>query len=548
MINQEQMSIMIVEDEAGVRRALRNKLRWEELNLYIAQEAQNAEEAYELIKVTPPAIMLLDMRMPGMGGFEFLKILEKEFPDIKVIILSGHNDFEYIRQALRCGANDYLLKPVVKEDLTNALSKAIREIREEEQMYSKSIYTEMILNESVPLLKTALLNKLLMSSHLQKEELVKRLAHLDITLDSPWFRLAIIRISNYEVIRSVYRNDASLAYFALDNVMNESLREHSTAIGFKSAATNNEFVCIFGLEKVEGSREKLTELFKGIIRNAKAYNKLQIDVSISAPCSSLTELPYLYKTVSHIYGKRIGEISSSITHAEQFYEESQLNDLVTVQEIMGLTLHMENNDKQGLMALLNQLFRRVERAGDDRLQNYFKIAAKVYFCCESLLDKYSLQLETLFEDRVLPFNELTVTCEKPIDINMGLVKLTVEVAELISRKKRLGSAGIVEQAVEYIRGNYFEEISLGLLSGKFFLNPTYFSELFKKETGESLSKYVNYVRIEKAKELLGSQNIKPTHVYELVGFSDPAYFSTVFKKMTGLTPGEYARGHLMKMG
>jgi DNA-binding NarL/FixJ family response regulator len=186
-------SVLIVEDEPAVRRSLVNKIRWEEMGLAVTGTAQNAEEAYEIIKETPPDIILLDMRMPGMGGLAFLNILNREFPDIKIIILSGHSDFDYVRHALRCGASDYLLKPIVKEDLRAALDKVIGAIREERDQNRRSTRNQMLLNESLPLLRNMLLNKLLTGIQMDREAVLRRLRFLGVELQFPWYVVAVIK-------------------------------------------------------------------------------------------------------------------------------------------------------------------------------------------------------------------------------------------------------------------------------------------------------------------------------------------------------------------
>jgi two-component system response regulator YesN len=129
MDTEKEFRVLVVEDEIAVRRSLVGKLRKEGLSLMI-EEAQNAEEAYEIIRESPPEVIFLDMRMPGMGGMKFLEVLSCEFPNIKVVIISGFSDFEYAQQALRYGAVDYLLKPILKEDLHKTLATVIQKVRE----------------------------------------------------------------------------------------------------------------------------------------------------------------------------------------------------------------------------------------------------------------------------------------------------------------------------------------------------------------------------------------------------------------------------------
>lgn len=532
----DSLNVLIVEDEAAVRKGLTKKLNWQELNLNIMGEAQNAEEAYDIIKVSPPEIILLDMRMPGMGGFKFLEILKDEFPYIKVIILSGHSDFEYMRQALKCGACDYLLKPIIKEDLKTALSKVIHSIYEERQAQKGKIYQNIILNESISLLKASLLNKLLLGLHMDSSDIIKRLAYLNINVDYTYYYLAIIRILNFEQVKQTYMKDTSLIFFALENVVNESMQDAKNAIGFKSSYSENEFIYIFGFAEKEGVKEKLLKLFDIIVKNVEEYNKLNVNVSISDSCNNVLDIAKLYKNTSYISGKKKDADQSGILLSENFYREEQLNSLVESSETDQLIKLIEENDKQNLMTVMNNLYKRIDGMYICNAEIYKGIAAKVYFCLEKILEKSSIHYNSIF-NRIMTYNDLIQKHKEPEDIKIALMKVVIDFADLLGKK--LGSNNTILKAKEYIDNYYFEDISLELISKKFFINPSYFCELFKKEVGFSFNKYINTLRIEKAKELLKNLDMKPTDVAELVGYKELGYFCIVFKKMTGMTPTEY---------
>lgn len=534
-------SILIVEDEAAVRRGLRKKINWEELNLSIAGEAQNSEEAYEIIKITPPDIILLDMRMPGIGGMKLLEILSEQFPSIKVIILSGHSDFEYMRQALKCGASDYLLKPIIKEDLKAALIKVINSITEERKSKNEKMHQNIILNESIPLLKASLLNKILFGLNLGSLDIIKRLSYLNISLDYKFFVVAVIRIANFDLLKSTYLNDTSLAFFALENVIAESIGDFKGSIGFKNSSTENEFIYIFGFNDKENIKSRLTDIFEMVVANIEKYNKLVINVSISDVCDTLTDIPKVYKKASHIWGKKKSEEEWSILFSEDFYDEDQLTNLITFTEIMEITSFIKENDKQKLMNVMSGIFHRIENFEGAHLEIYQKITAKIYFCFEKILEEYSFNTNSIFSERILTYNNLVTKYNSPDEIRNGIIRVAVEVSDLLAKRRKLESNSIIVKATEYINSYFFEDISLEFISKKFFLNSTYFCELFKKEIGYSFNKYLNKIRIEKAKELLGNQDVKPTDVAELVGFKELSYFCSVFKKFEGMTPSEFKK-------
>lgn len=533
------MSVLIVEDEAAVRRSLCHKLNWEELSLKVSGEAQNAEEAYQLIKANSPEIILLDMRMPGMGGMKLMEIISNEYPEIKVIILSGHSDFEYMRQALKCGATDYLLKPVIKEDLKNALQKAIDSITRERRNRVENSYRNNLLNESIPLLRTNLLNKLIMGINLDIPDVLKRLSFLQINLHYRFYVLAVIQVNNLEAVKLTFMNDSALVFLTLENVVAQNLDGVENAVGFKSSATENEFIYIFGFEESAGAPAHLKELFEKAAQILENSNKLTINVSISDPCVRLSDFPTVYRRTSQLWGKKKPGESSGILLSENFYKESQVNTLISFAGTMEIIDYIEQNDRPGLMRLVNELFQQVP---DERnLPEWrLEITAKVYFCLEKVLELAGLNVGTVFDERIPSYNDLVASYRQPEELKYGLLKVVTEVADFLAKRKKVDSCKVVRNAREYIDNYYFEDLSLEYLARKFFLNPSYFCELFKKEVGQSFNKYLNMVRIEKAKELM-AQGMKPTDVAELVGFKEPAYFCNVFKKYTGQTPSEYRK-------
>ncbi len=172
--NNQHINVFIVEDEIAVRRSLIGKIPWGYLGMNLMGQAQNAEEAYEAIRLERPDIILLDMRMPGMGGMAFLEILKRQFPAIEVIVLSGYSDFEYVKQALRCGATDYLLKPIIKEELEKALIQAMDNIKADRQKKQERMQQNLLLNQSIPYFKRNLLNTLVRGVYMDCSELLKK--------------------------------------------------------------------------------------------------------------------------------------------------------------------------------------------------------------------------------------------------------------------------------------------------------------------------------------------------------------------------------------
>ena len=124
------IKIFLVEDEIAIRKGIKNSIDWEKEGYEFVGEAGDGELAYPMILKTKPDILITDIRMPFMDGLELSRMVKAEFPHIKIVILSGYDDFEYAKQAIKIGVAEYLLKPVSSAVLLEHLSEIAEKVRE----------------------------------------------------------------------------------------------------------------------------------------------------------------------------------------------------------------------------------------------------------------------------------------------------------------------------------------------------------------------------------------------------------------------------------
>lgn len=538
--NTGKLSVYIVEDEIAVRRSLIGKIRWDELGIYLMGQAQNAEEAYAAFQTNQPDILLLDMRMPGMGGMAFLDILKTEFPQVKVVVLSGYSDFEYVRRAIVCGASDYLLKPVIKEDLEESLKKVIQELQSKRQQNKLEIEQHILLNQSIPLFRRNLLNTLLQGVYVDKQDVMDKIQMLDVRLDYPYYVLVIINVLDYEQVKLFYGKNTSLVFFSIENVMVESMGYSRQFNGFKSEFRENEYVCIHGFNDPDRIKEELEAQYRQVIANMESFIKLKIRVSISKVYSSILDTPTHYTQTAFVSQDHYEQHQSSIVFLDD-YRMNEMEALLHIwsrEQIEQFVMHVNGNDQRSMIELVNELFVRAEASLGYAIPEYRKLVSFIY----QLLEEHVQRLQPVLPDgtayALLPYSEWVLKFRTPEELKIGLITLLCELAEL-TNTRNMQTIQMIHQAKAYIDRYYYENLTLDLLAQRYHMNRTYFSELFKQECGCSFKKYLIHVRIEKAKELLANQEMKAANVAMLVGFKDPIYFSTVFKKHTGLTIKEF---------
>jgi two-component system response regulator YesN len=521
--------ILVVEDEIGVRRSLIGKLRGIELPIEISGEAENAEQALEMMKKDMPDIVLLDMRMPGMGGYRFLPILREQFPKVRVIILSGYSDFEYVLQSLRNGAEDYLLKPVIKEDLEMALRKTIQSIRYEAEQNSQNISNGMLLNQAVPLLKHQIMNRMLKpQSALQAAE---KLGHLGISLDYPAYLMILVRVLDYAKTKSRYLEESNLVFFVFENIVNDTLSKPIHC--FPHEHKEGEYVCLIGLREAPSSQSEIADwkpLLERLLDNMRQFGKIHAQLLVTQMFQSLRSAGLVYRQAVEQ-----ADISGAVAVVNCLGEKVDggwVADAASEMDLDTLVTAIEERNVRELTGLIQAMF--------DTSKSPRHAAASAYYALEQSLDKLFVEPESM-RQRMPGLSGLLERVSDSAGLQKEMLVLAVQIGEAASKRNQGESRQMICQAQKYIEQYYFEDITLESISKKFFLNRTYFSELFKNETGWTFKKYVNHIRMEKAKQLLIDHELRPSVVAELVGIKDPVYFTVLFKKMTGLPPGEYQK-------
>lgn len=546
MKQNENIKILIVEDEAAVRRSLKGKISKYNESCYVIEEAKNAEQAHEMIKLSLPDLIFLDMKMPGMGGMAFLEILNAEYPSVKVIILSGFSDFEYVKKGLKCGAIDYLLKPIIKEELYKAISIACESIDQNRQKLRNEIKKNVLLQQSVALLKNNLLNDLLYSSQKNIPEILKKLSLLNIAFDYSHYVIVNIYILNYSAMESYFMKDPSLLFFALDNVMAETLDFPSNIINFISENKENEMVCIVGFHNKEEIKGLLKEGFQQLIHNAKKYNKIHLQVMISEDFARLDEA-YLYYKKSSTAWKENQPASEVCFVGERIKEEGThqpSNGQLPQQEAGTLYRLLEEQDVKALTTHINLLF----AARSNSSVSSITLASDIYHVVEDYYHKKNGRNNTAADFLLPTLSEFLLKYETELEMRLGLNRIVSQLYDALQNEKsRMGAKQIVLEIQDYIQKYYYDsELSLETLSKMYFINRSYLSEIFRVETCLTFKKYITQVRLEKAKELVTEKHVKMSDVAYLVGFNDPSYFAIVFKKHIGLSVKEYNEGYATK--
>ncbi|WP_151735686.1 response regulator [Paenibacillus tengchongensis] len=515
-------TMLIVDDEKMIRQGLKAMIEREFPSMYSIALAGNGEEALELYRQEQRDIIITDIRMPVMDGFALLEALARltaggEGP--AVVILSGYDDFEYAKNAIRHRVKDYLLKPIRRDELFEVLSRISGERQERESSARRQAQEARDFRRE---LRTARLRGLLMHQETAPApEQLEELAALAVP-----FTLAVMA-----------------GYYADGTRMKPE--EVRSLVERLAGPLEQRFLEVLAdwegkLVLVSGGKEQLQALPK--LAEAKERKSLQIGVSRTAghageflACYEEACRALQYTFLSPQAG--LMDVADTFTGRLIFpAPEAELRKLLNMlgtdrdkelRQLLGQIFHIDELPNLDL-SYVEQTARSInERVLDEVFRVHGEASVEVLKQYRMAGNMYNYRH---FHDYYRALEHLLLTIN---DYITGIRSAHTEHADM-------------EKALRYIEENYARPLNMAMVSNHVSLSYSYFSEAFKVYTGESFVVYLKKVRIRHAKELLQGNTIKLNAVSEAVGFENSKQFARVFREMEGISPGEYRTKHLLE--
>ncbi len=525
------MKVLISDDEIQIRKGLRLKVDWEEEGFEIACEASNGQEALEKLKNMDIDIVITDVRMPIMDGIEFAKRCHLEHPNVKVIVLSGYSDFEYVRSSMIEGVKDYLLKPVAPDELVDALRRVRIEIEEEKRKQNEfSRINHLILNQLEEIREQYLLH-LVKEEWLNKNIVIGRLQQLQLDeLGNEEVKVQFVTVE----IRAVEDCERAIKEFCLPFRMlgKEIAGLNKGTYSFYDPSYTNmiHYLTIIDSEPLN----RTSPFIEAIRRHVKEYLNLEIVIGIGKVVNGYQE----FKT---------GYISSLLSWSQsQLGSHSQVIDATMSKETFDFTPNLEKRITNTIENMKNEAFIQeihsiLEGNNKYSIITFSLVANRILFLLGSLGKKYDLDATDMnkkiwdCQQGIWELNSQSSVTRQLIELGQSIIKKVLE------NRSSSNGTNIVENVRRYIDEHYASEISLTTLSEQFYINSAYLSDMFKHHVGQNFTDYLLDLRMENSKKFLSDEQLKIIDVAHLVGFSNSGYFSTVFKKHVGQTPVEYRK-------
>ena len=524
------LRVLVVDDEEIIRKGIIRKVERLIDNAEIVGEAADGEQALIQVEQKKPDIVLTDIKMPIIDGLMFIEKALELSEDTKFIIFSGYNDFEYAQKALRLGVCDYLLKPINNEDLVRVIREAENRIASEQQQ--RKYFSKLVNNTEKDqiVLKNNIFSELIESGELGTTAAKMDEAGYRFTL--PHFTAFSIRIASRE--GCVFSDtNVALLKFAVCNICEEILTAAGAAVVIDNRR-DEEFV--YGFINHKADVHKLRHLFESAVGNTAELLGVKIFFGVGQQYESIGHVGKSYtESKKAVRQKHIFADSDVIFHED--YVSLKGNFYVLTEETRNLIHGLLNDvNEEGLIELIDRLL-------GELIQKKVEYSKVVEICIEILLIMINfLKQENSYSNTDL--HDISVhsyfdACIRKLDFQKLLTKRIKSCCAFKRDKNMSGGKKIVQQILERIEKEYFNDLKLSTFAKQYFLNQSYLSQLFATETGENFSTYISILRIKKAKDLLKSTNFSTSKVGELVGYKERSYFTKVFEKYEKVTPYKY---------
>jgi two-component system, response regulator YesN len=521
-------NVLIVDDEPAVLQGMANIIDWESLDLKIAGFAQCGTEALELILKEDIQILITDIKMPYMDGLELIKKIRQDGKNIKCIILSGFDDFLYVKEAAKLGIENYLLKPLSEVELVSTLQTTLQKIHKEHFMQSG-------VREGLNILKNNILQRWV-TNNIDQNELRERAALLNIDLKCRKYHIVIIKDITHaaDSDHSVQKWNASQK-----SVMNALETMLSGCPCFIFMDMDEDFVIlVLNTNEQQDFSISGTDL-PGCIRELHTKFRIDTYITIGRDVHSYQDVPLSYNSAKSLQEYRLiqhsgnvisfGDIQNSIEDSEHTYQHN-FNDLASA------VIH-KNTEEAFLW--IDTAYGQLLNAYHIKPSTVRNFTVEALFTIINAVKAVGMDLGGYTENKDL-YKSIT-SLSSLFELATWLKTIVQEIIEQLQTYES-NESGLFDRMLAYIHSNFTKDLNLKTIANEFHSNPAYLGQLFKKETGQSFTSYLNNIRVQKAKELLVSSKLKINEVSEKVGYFNVNYFYTIFKKLTGFSVMEFKEG------
>lgn len=509
------LQVLIIDDEPMVKIALKTLIHWEEHGFSICASASDGKEALDLIGKFQPEIIITDLKMPVMDGLELITELKKMHYPGKVLVISNYGDYEYVRQALKLGAIDYMLKISLNKEELLAQLKNCSDLLSASQSSRKTSAVDFTLNELF-----------LKSYFMDMDFTYEKLKESQFPTFRPYYMCYITQPFQKKFTG---RKGDALSWPFIQNLLLENFSYLSPDSFIP--IHGNSFIILYDEQSAKKTNLDAQELGKRVIDYFSQFLSLSLYAIVSKTALYLEELKQICFQCPQLALSAFYDFTSPV-YADELHLQHHLSPDDYRPLASELISILSQNDVPDSLEALDLFLEQCEikKVHPEVLKNHL-----FQMCCYM-----ELFLASSGCIDILALQESIEKCKNCTELKETLKVFFCQLNQLLKSDTRFYKKEVVE-CIRYIRKHYQEKFTLADLSSSVGMSENYLCKIFKNDTGISIIQYTQNFRMEKAAALIAENNLSFGEIADAVGISDQFYFNRIFKKTYGMTPSQYRR-------
>ncbi|MUT68766.1 response regulator [Paenibacillus sp. NEAU-GSW1] len=516
------LKLLIVDDEQIEREGMAAILRNSFPDTLIEQ-AKNGKAAVELVPVYEPDLILMDIRMPIMNGLEAVELIAADYPDIRFIMVTAYDTFEYARRAIKLGVKDYLLKPSKIGEIRETVGSVMEQIRIEQKERNERLNERNTLDKVMPLVEADVVTQLLFDRVHE--------VHLDELLN------LIGGKCGTEAFVLLIRSSAGDASASEEIYSAVKLKLRQIGNGWVGAMSGRCLPIIGFVEENRSYRAQAASMIRELLALPQLASQPEIVIGVGDPRSSLDHTRHSYQEAL---------LAAAAAPATPFPSKHRFYaDLQNSSDQESGWQQGKRQEKQ-----MTELIRlgRWEEAGsliESAISRYEAGGMPVHMAQQRMLEALWIVFRIMLElgaETELPYYTFEIHHYAELRTETECLLFTMRKAS--ERQRSRQQTDVIAEVKQYIMANSHLEISLETIARQAGLSPFYMSKMFKEQTGVGYIDFLTDCRVEKSKALMSNAERSMKEIAYEVGYNDPNYFSKVFKKVCGASPTDYRKALL----
>lgn len=529
------LTLLLADDEKITREGICCTVDWQAAGIGRVLQAANGLAALEVIRREKPDILLTDVKMPLLDGIALAKQVRGEYPETRIIFISGYADVEYLKAAVQEQAVDYILKPIDQDELAAAVGRAVDELNGQRKRQHQQENMRYLIQKSLPFYRANFFSRLF-ASDTDMKTLQEQFSLCDFPFpDTGSFTAALVSL-RYDGDAGTL--DAALLTAETEELLTDYVKKH--AAGYVYRNNNTLFTLVLFSPQYEEIPDRL---FHTLLSFLTAQLPIQCSVGVGNECTGLYDIGESCQCAEIALSRQFREGMGQV----YFYEEGTQNEMPQFSVDAGLI--------DRLCASVTSRNKELGKAATQEFMDSLNALELVnlnyihYYCTcflSAVLSRLYAEKGRMSVDHLellIRSQTVLLSCKTMSDIGQCIGSILEELAQMFSQSTRSQSQLAAQAVIAYLEKHYQEDVTIREMAAKLYITPAYLCRLFKKATSRTINEYLTELRIRKAKELLA---LGRYHLYEIapmVGYQDIKYFSRIFRDRTGLTPSDYAGRH-----